>query len=460
MDQDSGDFQQLSEPEKAKRAFLVSQSRRMRSLNIHLPLTLDESYYLGMNSEQLRERNRDQVLSHDEEDPEKKRVLMVSQLWLWRMDNIVVSACGRKHVVGEIVYGKNGIDEPPRHKELEFDPQTGAMFNFQENNLFKGENMSGLQIAALVFSEVVNHIDGPNYSGLKESIFHVFEKSVANVYDQVKSYMNETTIQKISLEEEMKFVHAITGIRDELAMIKDVITDQEEVWTQFYEDLKDEISKWDDNNRRIAIRPKQQIPKFKRRVQKIDEDAQRVEQWIHGQLDLKKTHASIRESHNSTVLSTTVIGFTIVTVVFTPLSFMTSLLAVPDDNFGWMNQKKYAGKVFMSKSRSAHDAEAYYHSCGGNCVATGDAGVSRDVPLVVEEERNAFEQGRQCISGFQGCGWGKGKKTFNWLEGQEKQGSKHRETKRSRKALALCVSKTNQKSSGRCRAISSSSITK
>jgi hypothetical protein len=136
-------------------------------------------------------------------------------------------------------------------------------------------------------------------------------------------------------------------------MIKDVITDQEEVWTQFYEDLKDEIDKWDDNNRRIAIRPKQQIPKFKRRVQKIDEDAQRVEQWIHGQLDLKKTHASIRESHNSTVLSTTVIGFTIVTVVFTPLSFMTSLLAVPDDNFGWMNQKKYAGKVFMSKSRSA-----------------------------------------------------------------------------------------------------------
>ncbi|KAF2444439.1 hypothetical protein P171DRAFT_32759 [Karstenula rhodostoma CBS 690.94] len=348
IDQGSGEYLQLSEPEKAKRATLVSQSKRIRSLNIHLPLTLDESYYLGMNSKQLRERNKDQVLSHDEEDTEKKRVLMVSQLWLWRMDDIVVSACEQKHVKGETIYGKNHIDEPLRYKDLGYDPHLWAMSNFQENNLYKGKNMSGLQIAALVFSEFVNHIDGPNYAGLKESVFQVFEKAVANVYDQVKGYMNETTLEKISIKQEMKFIHDITDIRDELAMIKNVVTDQEEVWTQFYEDLKDEIPKWDDNNRRIAVRPKQQIPKFKRRIQKIDEDAQRVEQWIHGQLELKKTHASLRESHNSTVLSTTVIGFTIVTIVFTPLSFVTSLLAVPDDNFGWIHQKKYAGKVFMT----------------------------------------------------------------------------------------------------------------
>ncbi|KAJ4293306.1 hypothetical protein N0V90_008588 [Kalmusia sp. IMI 367209] len=348
LDQESREYMQLSEPEKEKRANIILQSKRIRSLNIHLPRTLDESYYLGMSAKQLQERNKDQVLSHDEEDAENKRVLMVSQLWLWRMDNIVVSACARKHAIGETIYGKNRVDEPFLDKDLDWDPHTWAMFNFQENNLYKGRDMSGLQITALVFSEFINSLDGPNYAGLQESVFHVFEKAVANVYDQVKSYMKENTLDQIDIRKEMKFLHQITDIRDELAMIKNVITDQAEVWTQFYEDLKDEIPKWDDNNRRIAIRPKEQIPKFNRRVQKIDEDAQRVEQWIQGQLDLKKTHASLRESHNSTVLSTTVIGFTIITIVFTPLSFMASLLAVPDDNFGWLNQKKYAGKVFMT----------------------------------------------------------------------------------------------------------------
>jgi hypothetical protein len=50
-------------------------------------------------------------------------------------------------------------------------------------------------------------------------------------------------------------------------------------------------------------------------------------------LDFKSKHAGLRESHYSFIISAAVVGFTIVTIIFAPLSFMTALLAVPIDTF-------------------------------------------------------------------------------------------------------------------------------
>ena len=68
-------------------------------------------------------------------------------------------------------------------------------------------------------------------------------------------------------------------------------------------------------------------------LRKIDKDAERVEKWITAQLDLKVNHAALKESHNSTILSTAVIGFTVITTIFTPISFISSLFALPIHQF-------------------------------------------------------------------------------------------------------------------------------
>ncbi|KAF2099363.1 hypothetical protein NA57DRAFT_55333 [Rhizodiscina lignyota] len=174
-------------------------------------------------------------------------------------------------------------------------------------------------------------------AGLEESIFYTFEKAVATTYDEVQRYM-EHGMDVIQIEEEERFIHYISDIRDELAMIKNVLIQQEEVWNAFWKDRSKEI--WKDTKpdvkstlQRIIERPMEQLPKFKRRIEKIDGDAERVEKWILTQLDLKSKHAGLKESHNSTTLSTAVIGFTIITVVFTPLSFISSLFALPIDKF-------------------------------------------------------------------------------------------------------------------------------
>ena len=62
---------------------------------------------------------------------------------------------------------------------------------------------------------------------------------------------------------------------------------------------------------------------------KIDRDAERIEKNNQDQLNLKRTYASIGDTRASVILGTAVVGFTIITVIFTPLAFMTSLFALP-----------------------------------------------------------------------------------------------------------------------------------
>ncbi|KAJ2998781.1 hypothetical protein NUW58_g223 [Xylaria curta] len=74
-------------------------------------------------------------------------------------------------------------------------------------------------------------------------------------------------------------------------------------------------------------RSKNMIKKYQKRVKKIDEDAERVEKQIQDQLNLKRTYASIQDARASLILGTAVAGFTIITIIFAPLAFVTALFA-------------------------------------------------------------------------------------------------------------------------------------
>jgi hypothetical protein len=63
------------------------------------------------------------------------------------------------------------------------------------------------------------------------------------------------------------------------------------------------------------------VGKYHRRIEALDEDAVRVEQAIGAKIDLMAKHATIRESHATAIMSAAVLGFTLITVIFTPLSF-------------------------------------------------------------------------------------------------------------------------------------------
>ena len=60
--------------------------RRLQKMypDINLAQSLDRSYHLGLSD--TTDRDRDQILSKSEAVGVEARLLMVPQLWLWRID--------------------------------------------------------------------------------------------------------------------------------------------------------------------------------------------------------------------------------------------------------------------------------------------------------------------------------------------------------------------------------------
>jgi hypothetical protein len=73
------------------------------------------------------------------------------------------------------------------------------------------------------------------------------------------------------------------------------------------------------------------LQRLKDRIDKIDQDAERVQNLIPQYLELKRSYASIKEANYTALLGAAVFAFSIVTIIFTPLSFAAALLALPND---------------------------------------------------------------------------------------------------------------------------------
>lgn len=185
--------------------------------------------------------------------------------------------------------------------------------------------------------------------------------------------------------EEATFFHDIGDIREELAMILSVISRQEDLWKESMQTMLPDRwvdgrfvspskAAWqvqravpdtigtpegeteDDKVKarfkrtdfarmyhpvtgtdladiwQVIERPQAQFEQYKRRIAQLNDSAARVESSIAAVVDLRSKHASMKEAHSTAIMSAAVFGFTLVTIVFTPLSFMLSLFALPIQN--------------------------------------------------------------------------------------------------------------------------------
>jgi hypothetical protein len=179
----------------------------------------------------------------------------------------------------------------------------------------------------------------------QHSVFEHFEKAITQVSENVNAYLEAGGIESIKLEEEEDYLHQIDDVREELSMIKRTLLQQEDVWKEFASSTWPEY--WTTGymaipaetmgqipyaQRRVLnniIQPQKLFAKYKRQMSQLEEDAERVRDQILTKLELKAKHAGIREAHSSAIMSAAVLGFTIITVIFTPLSFTVALFALP-----------------------------------------------------------------------------------------------------------------------------------
>jgi hypothetical protein len=285
---------------------------------------------------------------------------MVPQLWIWREGHLVVTAYSMAKP------GDN--DQNPKYdQKFPLKPQT---------------HLPLLHVALLL----AHHVEafGEQTKSANSETFpsplDMFESAMLACIADVDEYLNSPSSSADKFREK-RLIHSIADIRDELVMIGDILQQQKEILEEFLSDMhiifdkaaeqtmrknaaetsrdvkyfkgivreaeepeveEPEVEEPEFRFSHLEFTPEERyrtalaetlLNRYQARIKKIDRDAERIEKSISDKLETKRTHASIQDAHNSLVLSMTVVGFTVITVIFAPLAFLTALFALDVEGF-------------------------------------------------------------------------------------------------------------------------------
>ncbi|OAP54920.1 hypothetical protein AYL99_10620 [Fonsecaea erecta] len=368
--------------------------------DLHLSCTLDQTYYMSINDtvdirDQVVYRYTNNLvlaaanksaspksssnggalsepkdtttvqIAQDEISPKSLRrakIVMVNQLWLWKVDsNTIITAF------------------PDRwHQGQEDDLLTYLSRMFLKHPPYSMQSM-----IKWILCNCTAFIDAPCNAGLDENCFEIFEQSIATVssrqtaryrsfYSLIKSgYVREQSdntadnayareIRDITVEVEC--LKEIKDIRDELKMIQRVLEDQRRVITSYCQKTRENVD--DDKWSLLTYRV--------RKAEWLVKEAEAVEASVSNRLfandhagpalktdvyklnhllDLKQKQGNLDEATDTRRLakladeraragetqSQLLFIFTVVTVIFTPLSFTSGFFAIPSHDFPQIN---------------------------------------------------------------------------------------------------------------------------
>lgn len=310
---------------------------------MQLERTLDETYYPGLSAPELQDRNDDQVISskfRDESGKPKNEspMLIVPQLWLWRSKELVISA----HSFTQGLKWFKRVEEVKDGKKVQvWQPSLGLLYT--NGPLLQMGRLLAACIEAFGKEEVLEY-EGRTHTFAPA--LDLFESRVVSVLSEVKTYMEDAKRNTIDFDKERHFHHTISDVRSELVMIKYVLSQQQQILSSLLEEradnikaqpqpeTPDETSAW-----KVVHKAKNELIQYQERVKKIDGDAERIGTSVQDMLNLKRTYASVQDSHASVLLSTAAIGFAIITIIFTPLAFLTALFALDIQGFDKLRVK-------------------------------------------------------------------------------------------------------------------------
>lgn len=250
--------------------------------------------------------------------------VFIHQTWIWKIDNRVIATLPL---------------------EMKYD--------LHSKGIFEKDGHVGIAFVLMYLVELFDKPSGRTHT----SLLKIYENELSIISEEVNWYMKSVLVEDIDIDQEKAFFHEISDLREELSMIKSVLAEQEEVWEEFmstawphqeqrqqqgYQSYAKETERGvpqipggfkNEAEWNAVWRPRVLFNKYRRRIAKLEEDAERVERNISTQLDLKQKHAALKEAHSTAIAGAMVFGFTIVTVIFAPLSFVAALFALPIDKF-------------------------------------------------------------------------------------------------------------------------------
>lgn len=132
-----------------------------------------------------------------------KKVVLVSQTCIWMIDGKLITS--------------NPSDVSP-----ELDEGWWHKLGIYHPYLF----------AALALGKLVERFDSPG-QGVEGKILRTYENALIAISEEVNQYTKNALVEEIDLDQEKTLFHQINDLREELSMIKSVLTTQEEVWNEY-----------------------------------------------------------------------------------------------------------------------------------------------------------------------------------------------------------------------------------
>ncbi|KAL3708376.1 hypothetical protein TMatcc_006360 [Talaromyces marneffei ATCC 18224] len=345
--------------------------------SLHVRRTLDQFFYPNIDTET---RDSDQVVyryqtrwsEHKAKDP---KIFMVDQLWMWVLGkNLIVTSFPQRweqpkndplNVLDGIIEDINSKTREPvrsvyelatvitgrcsgmfdRHRMGDEDYQFLDMFEScigtatdRETMLFREFNVASAQS-----SEWLKH-----HRRLKRSIVESMSSKEDEDHEDVNGKEKEESqplfVDKLlDIGQETDLLAEAKDIRDELNMIRTVLEYQKQV----LQDLQDAICEiyYDENRSQNDIKKKfreqqRNIDMHVKDVDRMDKQTERIYNSITDLLDLKQKHANALEARfardqaaGTARQGKTIMMFTIVTIIFLPLSFIASFFAINVSEF-------------------------------------------------------------------------------------------------------------------------------
>ncbi|KAI9903659.1 hypothetical protein N3K66_000188 [Trichothecium roseum] len=219
----------------------------------------------------------------------------------------------------------------------------------QQGNYLDTMQSSNDLLKHIVF-ETVTFPDQFRWAGLGEHVLDIFEAEIARQTDQEARYFKEfSSVDKGSklvndkIHEAAKAIWEAKDIRDELRLLLQLFQEQSRVISQLAEIFWPTSAAEQSNNAKDLGKEWKELREsfirdcgldnLIRRVKKMDNDASTTSDGLANVIQAMQAQASLREAEEARNLNMVILPFTIVTVIFTPLSFLTSLFAVNTDAF-------------------------------------------------------------------------------------------------------------------------------
>ncbi|RSM02976.1 hypothetical protein CEP52_007661 [Fusarium oligoseptatum] len=270
-----------------------------------------------------------------------------------------------------------------------YDPQFTTFGNICQS-VINDLPRSAMELVSKIMASLVTAVDGPYYAGLNESLLTIFESETsAQTARQLEFYKNfqrlvtsrtrprsmksrskasvegprarrdapnsesdhsgsenqsPTTLETIN--DEVECFRVIMDIRDELSMISSVFSEQEQVIQSVMNNIKKPIPPKgsDAHATRYADPTTDQLK---------GAEAQVVEKSLGHLLSLKLEVSNFALQVKADKQSSLLFAFTVVTVLYAPMSFVTSFFAIPSRDFpqdggvSW-NQRQIGGGLAIS----------------------------------------------------------------------------------------------------------------